>query len=92
MAYSKSVRESIMKVPKSPGNLLGRWAINKNFSVVRIAKATGATRQTVYNWMLGGAVTQAYQERVMTVMEFLRTSNTAEEAWQRLCKYYNLTA
>lgn len=90
MPYSDKTRYAISKAPKTLGNQLGRWAVHRDFSVVRVAKALGVTRQTVYNWFLGGEVFVAYQTRAESLLRVLQTTNTAEEAWRRICKEYDL--
>lgn len=90
MAYSEESKAAVKAAPKTLGNQIVRWAIALDFSVVKIAKATGATRQTVYNWMNGGDVTNAYKERAKEVLAILRTSPTAEQAWRKVCRRYSL--
>jgi len=90
VGYSDPLRGSVLKAPKTLGNQLGRWAIHLDFSVSRISKATGASRQTVYNWITGGEITQAYRERVNELLLILRTSNTAEIAWKKAKHRFNL--
>jgi hypothetical protein len=87
MAYQESVKQAVGKAPKTLGNQLGRWATHLDFSVVRISKSTGATRQTIYSWLNGGNVTPSYRERVI-----LRTSPTAEQAWRKACQRFNIKA
>ena len=53
MAYSQKIIDMVASSPKTPGNLLGRWAIHLDFPVTKIAYALGVTRQTVYNWFVG---------------------------------------
>jgi hypothetical protein len=90
MAYSQKTIDAIMRAPKTPGNQLGRWAAHHNFSVVRISKALGVSRQTVYNWFEGGDIFPAYEHRVETLLKFLQTSHSADEAWRKICQHYNL--
>ena len=90
MAYSQKIIDEIAKTPKSLGTQLGRWAIHHDFSVVRISKALGVTRQTVYNWFEGKDVFVAYQNRVELLLEIMKSSRDAEQAWRRICKEYNL--
>jgi hypothetical protein len=68
MAYSQKTIDAIMRAPKTSGNQLGRWAAHHNFSVVRISKALGVSRQTVYNWFEGGDIFPAYEHRVDTLL------------------------
>jgi len=90
MAYSQKTIDAIMRAPKTPGNQLGRWAVHLNFSVVRIAKALGVSRQTVYNWFEGGEIFVAYEHRVETMLTYLKNSKTADEAWRKICQHYGL--
>jgi hypothetical protein len=83
MPYSDAVKKSTAAAPKTMGNQLGRWAIHLDFPVMSIAKYTGATRQTVYNWFSGTDVTNAYKERVKSLLNILQTSKTIEEALRK---------
>jgi len=83
MAYSSTIKQTVAQTPKSLGNQLGRWAIHLNFPVIEIAKYTGATRQTVYNWFSGTEVTPAYREKVGNLLRTLQSCNTAEEALRK---------
>ena len=90
MAYSQKTIDMVMRAPKTPGNQLGRWAVHHDFSVVRISVALGVTRQTAYNWFAGGDIFPAYEHRVETLLKFLQTSRSADEAWGKICQHYNL--
>jgi predicted DNA-binding protein YlxM (UPF0122 family) len=90
MAYSQRVIDAVMAAKKTPGNQLGRWAIHLDFPVTKIAYALGVTRQTVYNWFEGKDVFVAYQNRVELLLEIMKSSRDAEQAWRRICKEYNL--
>jgi transcriptional regulator with XRE-family HTH domain len=92
MTYSVKTVLAVKDAPKSLGNTLGRLAVSLDFSVLRIAKATGASRQTVYNWMLGGDVLNPYQPRVERLIEVFRAAKNAETAWVQICKEFNLQA
>jgi plasmid maintenance system antidote protein VapI len=92
MAYSQKIIDMVASSPKTPGNQLGRWAIHLNFPVTKIAYALGVTRQTVYNWFEGKDVFVAYQNRVDLLVKIMSTSNTADEAWRKICREYNLEA
>lgn len=83
MAYSDTIKQSIKVAPKTLGNQLGRWAVHLDFPVIEVAKFTGATRQTVYNWFSGTDVTPAYRMRVQSLLNILQSSNTAEEAMRK---------
>jgi hypothetical protein len=93
MAYSIKTIERVKNGPRFQlGNQLGRLAVDKDLSVMRIAKATGATRQTVYNWMLGGEVIGPYKSAVERVVAILKATPTAEKAWSQICQDFNLQA
>jgi hypothetical protein len=90
MAYSEKIKDLIRTAPRTPGNTLGRWAVHLEFPVAKIAFALGVTRQTVYNWFAGKEVFVAYQQRVDLLNSIMSTSQTADEAWRRICTAYNL--
>jgi hypothetical protein len=83
MAYSDDIRRTTKAAPKTLGNQLGRWAIHLDFPVIQIAKFTGATRQTVYNWFSGTDVTPAYRMPVQSLLNILQSSQTSEEAMRK---------
>lgn len=90
MAYSQKIIDDVMNTPKSLGNQLGRWAIHLDFPVTKISRALGVTRQTVYNWFTGTEVFVAYRNRVELLLKIMQTSQTADEAWRKICQEYNL--
>lgn len=91
MSYSPKTIAHVRSTPRSSlGGNLGRAAVRRGISVIQVARATGATRQSVYNWFRGGSVLTPYRPRVVTLLEILKTSNTAEEAWKKSCKAFNL--
>lgn len=90
MPYSPQTIRLISRGPRNLGNQLGRAAIRIDFSVMRIAKTTGASRQTVYNWMSGGEVLTPYRPHVERLLEILKTSATADIAWSKACTEFNL--
>lgn len=90
MAYSQKIIDLVKSSPKTPGNQLGRWAIHLDFPVTKIAYALGVTRQTVYNWFEGKDVFVAYKNRVELLVQIMSTSRTADEAWRKICREYNL--
>lgn len=90
MPYSEKVISDVLASPKTLGNQLGRWAIHRDFPVTKISEATSATRQTVYNWFNGGEVLWAYRPTVEALIKILQTSNTADEAWSKTCKAFNI--
>ncbi len=90
MPYSSKVIDTVKRAPKTLGNQLGRWAVHLDFSAIRIAKATGASRQSVYNWFNGGEVFVAYRPGVEALLKILQSSSTADEAWRKTCKAFGL--
>lgn len=90
MAYSEQIIYTVKHAPKTLGNQLGRWAIHLDFPVTKIAKATGASRQSVYNWFNGGEVFVAYRPAVEALLKILQSSSTADEAWRKTCKAFGL--
>lgn len=90
MAYSQKVIDAVSATPKSLGNQLGRWAIHHNMPVTHIAKALGVSRQTVYNWFTGTEIFVAYRDRADLMLRILQTSNSADDAWRRVCEEFNL--
>jgi AcrR family transcriptional regulator len=90
MPYSEKTIERIANAPKTLGNQLGRWCVYRDFSVLRVAKALGVTRQTVYNWFEGGDIFPAYQHRADTMLRILQAKPTADEAWREICRVYDL--
>ena len=90
MAYSDQIKDTVKKAPKTLGNQLGRWAIYHDFSVVRISKALGVTRQTVYNWFLGKEIFPAYRDRAEWLLKILQSSPDADAAWRKVCTELNL--
>ena len=90
MPYQQKVIDAITKTPKSLGNQLGRWAVYHDFPVTKISAALGVSRQTVYNWFTGTEVFVAYRGRVEDLTKILSTSQSADDAWRRVCTEYNL--
>ncbi len=91
MAYSQQIIDTVKKAPKTLGNQLGRWAVHLDFPVTKIAQITGASRQTVYNWFEGGEVFVAYRPAVTNLLTIFKSSSTADDAWSKACKAFNLT-
>lgn len=91
MAISSTLKAAILKAPQTKGNKLGRLAIERDLSVIRISKATGATRQTVYNWFVGGRVAPFYAKDVNTLIEILNDATTPDIAWRNVCKRFSLS-
>ena len=92
MTYSVKTVHDVKNAPRGLGNTLGRLAVSLDFSVMRLAKATGASRQTIYNWMLGGEVMGVYQPRVERIVQILKDARSADIAWGQMCKEFNLQA
>lgn len=92
MPYSIDTVYRVKKGSHNLGNRLGRLAVDLDFSVQRIAKATNATRQTVYNWLFGGEVMGAYRPSVERLINILQTAQTADTAWEAACQEFNLKA
>jgi AcrR family transcriptional regulator len=90
MAYSNQVKQQILQAAEGLGKDLGQQALRLDFSVPRIAKSVGATRQTVYNWFSGGPVAPYYREKVQTLLDILLKSHTAEQAWREACARFQL--
>ena len=91
MPYSEKTKALISHAPKTLGTDLARWAMTRDVSVQRIALATGATRQTVYNWFTGSTeVTSAYKDRVTTIIDILKKVSQTDDAWRILCTQFNL--
>jgi hypothetical protein len=88
MSYQFHVRERVRQAPATLGALLGRWAIKKDFPVMRIAQATGATRATVYSWFSGHDVSNAYKPAVKSLIEILKAAPDSEAAWSTACKTF----
>jgi hypothetical protein len=90
MPYSPKIIELVKNAPRTPGSQLGLWAVHLDFPVAKIAIALDVTRQTVYNWFAGKEIFAAYQNRVELLLNIMSTSATADEAWRRICKAYDL--
>jgi hypothetical protein len=90
MSYSPQVIDAVKKAPKTLGNQLGRWAVHHDFSAIKVSKATGASRQSVYNWFGGGEVFVAYRPAVESLLKILQSSGSGDDAWRKTCKAFNL--
>jgi hypothetical protein len=90
--YAPDLVQEVKKAPKTLGNQLARYAVHLDFSVYRISKVTGASRQTVYNWFRGGEVFGAYQPIVQALLKILQNSTSADQAWRKACKAFDLPA
>lgn len=93
MPYQPKIVEQIKLLPMSNlGAKLGRWAVYHDLSVQRLALATGATRQSVYNWLKGGEVFVAYRPRVIKIIKHLEAAKDVDSAWRAICKDFDLKA
>lgn len=93
MPYSQELIDHVKKQPLTLGVKLARWLIRVDLPVQKAAKAIGATRQSVYNWMRGTDVSPAYRERVALVIKIIASAppaSTTEHIWSLLCKEFNL--
>lgn len=91
MPYQPKIVAHIKRLPMSNlGAKLGRWAVYHDLSVAKLAVATGATRQSVYNWLKGGEVFVAYRPRVETIIKILESSKDVDSAWSTICKAFDL--
>jgi len=90
MPYSEKTKDAIANAPDCLGKKLGQLAMLRDISVLRVAKATGATRQTVYNWFTGGEVANAYKQRVEDLIEILKSVTQSDDAWRAICQKFNL--
>jgi len=84
---SAQLKRAVLKAPLTLGNQLGREAVRLDFSIIRVAKYTGATRPTVYAWFKGGSVTPAYRARVSGLLTILKAASTADAAWRKACRF-----
>jgi hypothetical protein len=92
MNYSKKIKATVEAAPKTLGTQLMRWAIHRQFSIIRMSACTGATRQTIYNWTRGHEVSRAYRPAVVELIKILRACETADDAWGLACNTFNLEA
>lgn len=76
--------------PSELGVVLKREADRLEFSVIRISKATGATRQTVYNWFDKSPVAPYYRDKVVALLDIMTDAQTAEQAWRKACSQFQL--
>jgi transcriptional regulator with XRE-family HTH domain len=91
MPYHPKTVEALKKLStKHLGVRLARWAVFHDISAAQISAATGASRQSVYNWMRGGAVFVAYQPAVNALIEIMQGAKSPEEAWSTICTEFNL--
>lgn len=92
MPYRTKVAEKIRSAEATDGKRLGLEAMRLDFPVTQIARATGATRQTVYNWFVGKPIAPYYAERVTKMLQILKGADTAEKAWRETCLQFSIHA
>ena len=91
MSYTSNFIARVKKQPTTQiGTRLALWAIYHDISAVKLAKAIGATRQSVYNWMRGAGVLHVYEDRIQRLLFCMQNSKTSDEAWKKICKEFNL--
>ena len=90
MKYRKHVRDAVKVGGSSLGQQLGRAAVRIGFPVTRIARITGATRATIYNWFYGNDVSNAYRTAVTTLTQILRDAPTSDAAWRKACQAFSI--
>lgn len=88
MAYREQTKKAVKASPLNLGSRLGRRAISLSVSVIDLARFTGATRKTCYNWITGGFIIPAYRTRVEAVYEVLKNAKTHEEAVRAASKKF----
>jgi len=91
MAYSQKLIDEVAAAPKTLGNQLGRWAIHRDFSVLRVAHITGASRQSVYNWFSGGEIFVAYRPIAEALIQILKANVDPDVAYDEACKAFKIT-
>lgn len=93
MSYSVKTLNTVKAAPRTLGNQLGRWAVHLDFPVTQIAEITGASRQTIYNWMTGkSTVNNAYRPTVERLLHILQKAENAEQAWSKACQEFSIQA
>lgn len=88
--YHIKFQEKVSEAPVTLGTTLGRWAIFHQIPVTKISRATGATRQSIYNWMKGGTVMGAYRPAVVRIINCMKAATTPESAWRKICQEFKL--
>lgn len=91
MSYSVKTVKLVEGSPRTLGNQLGRWAVHHDFPVMRISEITGASRQTVYNWMTGKhTVINGYRDTVERLLNILIKAKDKDDAWSKACQEFNI--
>lgn len=92
--YTDTLDTKVARAPRTIGNQLARFAVKLEFSVIRVALATGATRMTVYNWYKGGRVSKVYLDRVERLIDILqyaiKNGRSADDAWAQAVEIFDL--
>lgn len=89
MAYHYHTKRVVAGAPVTIGAHLGRWAVRRDFSVMRIASVTGATRATVYSWFAGQPVSNAYKSAVKRLTTILKAAPDSDAAWSEACRVFS---
>ena len=74
MPYFQKTKDGVRKHAglRTLGVQLARLAVKHDFSVIDIAKRTGASRTTVYSWFAGRGITNAYKPAVLELIDTLK--------------------
>ena len=83
MTYRQRTKDLVKASPLTLGSRLGRRSVYLDISVQEMAKLTGATRKTIYNWWVGGYVIPAYRQRITRVYEIFKAASDRDEALKR---------
>ena len=89
--YHTTFEKKVFEAPVTLGTTLGRWAIFHQIPVIKISRAVGATRQSIYTWMKGGEVFVAYRPAVTKTINCMQSASSTEEAWSKICQEFNLS-
>ena len=92
MAYHYHTKRVVAEAPVTIGAHLGRWAVRRDFSVIRIASVTGATRATIYSWFAGHPVSNAYKPAVERLTKILKAAPNSDAAWSQACRVFSKQA
>ena len=77
-AYSKNTLLLLRAAPNTLGTRLGKLAVRRGYSVIKVAAYTGATRQSIYNWYAGHKVSPAYVPVVKALVQILKTTRSSK--------------
>lgn len=93
MSYSVKTLNMVKAGQRTLGNQLGRWAVHHDFPVIQISLITGASRQTIYNWITGKhTVIGAYRTPVERLLKILIDAENKDDAWSKACQEFNIQA